>query len=136
MSLIKRITGMLRRQRLDKDLDEELRSHLEMRAADNLAAGMSPAEARYEAQKRFGNTTLLKEDARNADIITWLDEAARDFRHALRMLQRSPGFHHRRRPHSCPRHWREYRDFLRHQFRSPSPSALSRSGRPGDGLGK
>ena len=63
-----------------------------MRAADNLAAGMSPAEARYEAQKRFGNTTLLKEDARNADIITWLDEAARDFRHALRMLQRSPGF--------------------------------------------
>jgi putative ABC transport system permease protein len=83
---------MLRRESLDHDLDEELRAHLEMRAADNRAAGMSAEEARYEAQKRFGNTTLLKEDARNADIITWLDEAARDFRHALRMLQRSPGF--------------------------------------------
>jgi putative ABC transport system permease protein len=83
---------MLRRERLDHDLDEELRSHLEMRAADNLSAGMSAAEARYEAQKRFGNTTLLKEDTRNTDIVTWLDEAARDFRHSLRILQRSPGF--------------------------------------------
>ena len=56
MSLITRLRGMLRRDRLDRDLDEELRSHLEMRAADNLAAGMSPGESRREAQKRFGNT--------------------------------------------------------------------------------
>lgn len=92
MSLIKRIKGMLRRNRLDQDLDEELRSHLEMRAADNAAGGMSAEEARYEAQKRFGNTTLLKEDTRNVDIFQWLDEAVRDFRHAFRVLQRSPGF--------------------------------------------
>src|SRR5437667_12179104 len=83
---------MLRRERLDHDLDEELRSHIEMRAADNLAAGMSPEAARYEAQKRFGNTALLKEDTRNTDIVGWLHVAARDFRYALRMLQRSPGF--------------------------------------------
>jgi len=92
VSWIARLRGMLRRERLDQDLDEELRSHLEMRTADNLAAGMSPEEARYEAQKRFGNTTLLKEDTRAADILGWLDECSRDFRHALRMLQRSPGF--------------------------------------------
>jgi putative ABC transport system permease protein len=92
VSIIARLRGMLRRDRLDHDLDEELRSHLEMRAADNVAAGMSPREARYEAQKRFGNTTLLKEDTRAVDIIGWLDETARDFRHALRMLHRSPGF--------------------------------------------
>src|SRR5258706_4814848 len=83
---------MFRRGRLDQDLDEELRSHLEMRAADNLAAGMSARDARYDAQKRFGNTTLLKEDTRNADIVGWMDVAARDFRHALRLLQRSPAF--------------------------------------------
>src|SRR6267142_5402762 len=92
VSLITRIKGMLRRERLDHDRDEELRSHLEMRAADNLAAGMSPEQARHEAQKRFGNTTLLKEDTREMDIVGWLDEAARDFRHALRMLLRNPGF--------------------------------------------
>jgi len=92
VSLIARLRAMFRRDRLDHDLDEELRSHLEMRAADNLASGMTPEEARFEAQKRFGNTALLKEDTRKTDIVAWLDEAARDFRHSLRILQRSPGF--------------------------------------------
>ncbi len=92
MSWITRLRGMLRRKRLDQDLDEELRSHLEMCAEDNRAAGMSARDARYDAQKRFGNTTLFKQDTREVDIVGWLDEAARDFRHALRMLQRSPGF--------------------------------------------
>jgi predicted permease len=92
VSFIARLKGLLRRGRLDRELDEELRSHVEMRAADNLAAGMSPENARFDAQRRFGNSTLLKEDTRAVDIIGWLEECARDFRFALRMLQRSPGF--------------------------------------------
>ena len=62
MSLLSRIKGLLQIQRLEQDLDDELLSHVKMRAEENLAAGMSPAEARYDAQRRFGNSTLLKEE--------------------------------------------------------------------------
>jgi hypothetical protein len=92
VSWIARLRGLLRRDRLDRDLDDELRSHVEMRAADNMAAGMSASEARYDAQRRFGNTTRMKEETREADIIDWLNTAARDFRYALRIVHRSPGF--------------------------------------------
>lgn len=62
MSLLSRLKGLLQIQRLQQDLDDEPLSHVEMRAEENLAAGMSPAEARYDAQRRFGDSTLLKEE--------------------------------------------------------------------------
>ncbi len=83
---------MLRRTQLDREIDEELRGHVEMRVADNLAAGLPPGEARYDAQRRFGNATLVKEDTRNVDILLWLEDTVRDVRHAFRVLRRSPGF--------------------------------------------
>jgi predicted permease len=92
MRWFSRLLKTLRPDKLDDELDEELRSHLEMRAADNLAAGMTPAEARYDAQKRFGNSTLLKKDTRDTDIIRWLDTAAGDLRYAFRVLRKNPGF--------------------------------------------
>jgi predicted permease len=92
VSLIARLRGMFHSDKLDRDVDDELRSHLEMRAADNAAAGMTCDDARYDAQRRFGNSTLLKEDTRAMDIIDWLETAARDPRYAVRMLRRSPGF--------------------------------------------
>jgi hypothetical protein len=92
MSWLSRLRGTLRRGRLDEELDEELRSHIEMRAADNIAAGMTAADARYDARKRFGNPTLLKNDTRETDIIAWLDTVAWDLRYAARMLWKNPGF--------------------------------------------
>jgi predicted permease len=92
MSWFSRLLGTLRREKIDGELDEELRSHVEMRAADNISAGMSPAEARYDAQKRFGNSTLLKQDTRDIDVIGWLDSVAADVHYATRMLRKNPGF--------------------------------------------
>ena len=69
-----------------------MRAHLEMRARDNLASGMAPEEARYEAHRRFGNSTLMKEDTRSMDILGWLEITGQNLRFAARMLRRSPGF--------------------------------------------
>ena len=62
MSWLKRVKGMLHVGRLERELDEELRAHIEMRAQDNMAKGMTPEEARYDAQRRFGNSTMMKDD--------------------------------------------------------------------------
>ncbi len=92
MSLLSRLKGLLQIHRIERDLDEELRSHIEMRTQDNMASGMSPQEARYDAQRRFGNATLLKEDTRAVDIVGWIEAAGQNLRYAGRMLRRSPGF--------------------------------------------
>jgi hypothetical protein len=92
MSLLSRLQGLLRIKELEREVDEELRSHVAMRAQDNEAAGMIPEEARYKAQQQFGNATLMKEDAREMDIVRWMETAGQNLRYALRMLRRSPGF--------------------------------------------
>ncbi|HTC66132.1 MAG TPA: ABC transporter permease [Candidatus Acidoferrum sp.] len=92
MSWLSRLRHTFGSGKLDDQLEEELRSHLEMRIADNINAGMTPTEARHEAQKQFGNTSLLKEDAREIDIIGWLDTVAADLHYATRVLRKNPGF--------------------------------------------
>jgi hypothetical protein len=64
MSWFSRIASVFRSPRLDQDLDDELLAHLEMRAADNMSAGMSAEEARLDARRRFGNTARIKESTR------------------------------------------------------------------------
>jgi predicted permease len=92
MSLTSRLAALFRRDRLSRDLDDELRFHLEMRARDNRAAGMSAAEARRDARRRFGNPALIKERTRAVDLVGWLEDAAADVRFGARLLARSPGF--------------------------------------------
>jgi hypothetical protein len=55
MSLLSRLKGLFRIDRLERDLDEELCSHIEMRTRDNVAGGMPAREAGYDARRRFGN---------------------------------------------------------------------------------
>src|SRR5579862_2398315 len=92
MSWWKRLQGTLQEKRLERELEEELRSHLEMRAEGNIRNGMTPEEARVDARKRFGNRGLVKEDAREMDIIGWIDATWQNLRYGWRALRRNAGF--------------------------------------------
>jgi predicted permease len=92
MSLLSRLAGLLRIHRLERDVEEELRTHIDMRTQDNRASGMSPEAARYDAQRRFGNSSLVKEDTRAMDILGWIETTGQNLRYAARMLRRTPGF--------------------------------------------
>lgn len=67
MSIFRRIANLFQRSKLEQEIDRELESHLEMRIADSLAAGMSPDDARRDALICFGNRTVIREGVTAAD---------------------------------------------------------------------
>src|SRR5499426_2245890 len=90
--LWRRLLFYLWRDRFDRELEEEMRFHLEMKAQENAEAGMGPMEAQYAAQRQFGNQTLLQELSRDMWSFRSLETLAQDLRYGLRMLLRSKGF--------------------------------------------
>ena len=92
MSWINRLGGLMRPRRLDAELDDELRFHIESRVRQYVAEGMTPDAARRRARLAFGSRDRVKEECREADVIHWLDTAWRDLRYALRTLRASPLF--------------------------------------------
>ncbi len=75
-----------------QEIDEELRFHIENRAAENLAAGMSPEEAAREARRRFGNLQSVREECRESRGASFGEATAQDVRFAHRQLLKNPGF--------------------------------------------
>src|SRR5262245_50547566 len=91
-SLFRRLGALVERRRFERELDDEIRFHLEMEIEKNIASGMDPAEARWAAERAFGGVARAKEEVRAHRGLVLVDEIAQDLRAAIRARRRSPGF--------------------------------------------
>jgi hypothetical protein len=87
-----RFRNLFRTRQLNRDLDAELAAHLELHIADNLRAGMSPAEARRQALLKLGGLEQTKDRYRHADGFPFLESLLQDLRFAVRTLRKNLGF--------------------------------------------
>jgi putative ABC transport system permease protein len=92
MQFFRRLWFLWSRERLDRDLQEQMRQHLELKIQENLAAGMAEDEARRRAHSEFGNPAVAQESTHATRGFPSLESLFQDIRFGLRLLWRSPGF--------------------------------------------
>src|SRR6266508_4012740 len=84
--------ALLRSTQIERELDEELRYHIEQQTEQNIRLGMSPEDARHAARKAFGGVEQAKERSRDARGVKWIEDLCQDLRYGSRMLVKNPGF--------------------------------------------
>jgi macrolide transport system ATP-binding/permease protein len=91
-STYRRVLGLIRAETIHREIDEEMRFHIDMRTAENIGRGMSPEEARLDAERQFGDLTRVKERGYDVRGGRWLEAFWLDLRYGARMLLKKPGF--------------------------------------------
>ena len=84
--------SLTNKERLDRDLDEELQAYLDLLVGEKVQQGMSPEAALREARIELGGTEQVKEEVRESRAGAALDTLIRDARLAFRTLRKNPGF--------------------------------------------
>lgn len=92
LNLARRLSALIRRNRLDAELEDEIDLHIALRRQALVDDGMDPREAAYEARRMFGNVTVKREESREMWGFPSLDTIVQDLRYGLRLLGRSPVF--------------------------------------------
>ena len=90
--LFRRLRYLLQRDRHERELDDELRFHLEMKRQELESRGLNRAEADAAARRALGNLPLTRDHVRDVWIAPWLQSVAQDVRYGLRTLRRHSGF--------------------------------------------
>jgi predicted permease len=91
-TFLSRCVALFHRKQLDRELDEELLSHIEFAVEENLRNGLSEEEARSVALRQFGGITQVKEAYRMQRELSFMDAIVQDLRFAARQMKRAPGF--------------------------------------------
>lgn len=91
-SAMTRLNNQLKSDQIGREINAELRFHLEERTDELIASGMSPHEAQYEARRKFGNLGAQQEQTRERKLFAWFDSLLADARYAARALRKAPAF--------------------------------------------